>query len=170
MNVLNRLLDPSSSPSMTTRQHGRVLSRFRFGFVVLAAILIVAALAALLPPDGKERADWMQFIGRFHPLFVHFPIALFLLVPILEIGGRYARFAHLRLSISFILLLATLSASAAIILGWCLGRSGGYSGTLITQHMWGGILLALVCWLCWLLRSISREFSVVYPIALVLGA
>jgi len=105
-----------------TPDRGGMLSRFRLGFLMLAPILIVAVLAALLPPDGNERADWMQFIGGFHPLVVHFPIALFLLVPILEIGGRSARFAHLRLSVSFVLLLATLGATMAAILGWCLGH------------------------------------------------
>ncbi len=79
-------------------------------------------------------------------------------------------FAHLRLSVSFVLVLATLGATMAAILGWCLGHSGGYSGRLITQHMWGGILLAIVCWLCWLLRVHLPESSVSYPIALALGA
>ncbi len=136
---------------------------------MLAPILIVATLVAFLPPDGNERAEWMQFIGRFHPLLIHFPIALFLLVPILEIIGRSARFAYLRLSVHFVLALATLGATTAAIVGWCLGRSGGYSGKLITQHMWGGILLSIICWLCWWLRTQLRELSVTYPIALALG-
>ena len=115
-------------------------------------ILIVLVLLLFLPPDGNERAEWMQFIGRFHPLAVHFPIALILLVPIFELVGRSTRFSYLRLSASFLLGLATLAATAAAILGWCLGRSGGYSGPLVTQHMWGGILLTFMCWLCWVLR------------------
>jgi hypothetical protein len=61
--------------------------QFRLGLLTLAPILIVAILLALFPPDGNERADWAQFIGRFHPLVVHFPIALILLVPILEVAG-----------------------------------------------------------------------------------
>jgi uncharacterized membrane protein len=170
MSVLNRLLDPSSDPSASAPDRYGVLSRLGFAGMLLTPILIVTALAVLLPPDGKERGDWMQFIGRFHPLLVHFPIALFLLVPILEVVGRYARFGHLHLSVNFVLLLATLSAIIAVVFGWCLGRSGGYSGTLITQHMWGGILLAIVCWLCWLLSSVPLKSSVVYPIALVVGA
>jgi uncharacterized membrane protein len=110
-----------------------------------------------LPPDGNERAEWAQFIGRFHPLAVHFPIALILLVPILELAGRSSRFSYLRLSVGFVLGLAALSATFAAILGWCLARSGGYSGTLLTQHMWGGISLAAVCWLCWLLYARTGE-------------
>src|ERR1700751_279644 len=132
MNVLGRLLDQSSGPSMTGPNRGGILNRFRLGLLVLAPIVVVALLVAFLPPDGNERADWLQFIGRFHPLLVHFPIALFLLVPILEIAGRGARFAYLRLSASFVLTLAMLAATTAAMLGWCLARSGGYSGRLIT--------------------------------------
>jgi uncharacterized membrane protein len=154
---------------MTAPNRGGIVSRFRLEFAMVVPILVVATLAAVLPPDGQERGEWVQFIGRFHPVFVHFPIALFLLVPILEIVGRRARFAYLRLSVGFVLTLATLGATTAEILGWCLARSGGYSGKLITQHMWGGVLLSLVYWACWLIRTRLRDFDAIYTISLALG-
>jgi uncharacterized membrane protein len=152
-----------------TTQNGSALKQFRFELGVLAPILIVAGLLAFFPPDGNERAEWMQFIGRFHPLVIHFPIALFLLVPVLELAGRNSRLAYLRLSANFVLLLATLGAITAAILGWCLGRSGGYTGSLVIQHMWGGVLLSFVCWTCWLLRTRLRELGMAYAVMLVLG-
>jgi uncharacterized membrane protein/mono/diheme cytochrome c family protein len=159
-------------PLLMTAPGRRILREFRFGLLALLPILIVMALLVFFPPDGKERAEWMQFIGRFHPLAVHFPIALVLLVPIVELVGRSAHLSYLRLSTSFLLGLATLSATAAAILGWCLGRSGGYSGPLVTQHMWGGILLTFTCWLCWVLRArLSRPgalFGIPLAMAVVL--
>ena len=149
-----------------TALSSRLLRKYGLTLVLLLPILTVITLLTLLPPDGNERAEWLQFIGRFHPLAVHFPIALVLLVPILELAGRSARFSYLRLSASFILGLATFGATAAAILGWCLGRSGGYSGPLVTQHMWGGIVLTLTCWLCWLLRTRLSQHGVIFGIAL----
>ena len=169
MNVLSRIFDQSSGSTITAPNRAGIFDWFRLGFVMLAPILVVTTLVAFLPPDGNERAEWMQFIGRFHPLLVHFPIALFMLVPILEIVGRSARFEYLRLSVNFVLVLATLGATTAAILGWCLGRSEGYSGSLITQHMWGGLSLSIICWVCWLLRTQRRELGVSYAIALALG-
>jgi uncharacterized membrane protein/mono/diheme cytochrome c family protein len=157
-----------------TAPGSRILRKFRFGLLVLLPIFVVMALLVFFPPDGKERAEWIQFIGRFHPLVVHFPIALVLLVPIVELAGRSSRLSYLRLSTSFLLGLTTLSATAAAILGWCLGRSGGYSGPLVTQHMWGGILLTFTCWLCWLLRARlgqpGTSFGIPLAIAVVLVA
>lgn len=152
-----------------TAPNNSILKQFRLELGMLAPILVVAALVAFLPPDGNERAEWMQFVGRFHPLVIHFPIALFLLVPIFELVGRIPRFSYLHLTADFVLALATLAAIAAAFLGWCLGRSGGYSGVLITQHMWGGALLSFVCWLCWLLRTQLRKFAMTYAVALAVG-
>jgi len=139
--------------------------------LTIVPILVVLALLVFLPPDGNERADWMQFIGRFHPIAVHFPVALILLVPILELAGLSYRFDYLRLSAGFVLGLAALGATVAAILGWFLARSGSYSGPLITQHMWGGVSLAIVCWLCWILRARTHEplMGLVYATALATG-
>jgi hypothetical protein len=42
-------------------------------------------------------------------------------VPVLELAGRWEKFAYLRLSSRFVLGLATIAASFAAFLGWCFG-------------------------------------------------
>ena len=134
--------------------------------LLAAPILVLLALLVFLPPDGTERAAWAQFIGRFHPLVVHLPIALILLVPVMELVGRDQRFPYLRASAPFVLVLALIGGIFASLLGWCLGRSGGFSGPLVTQHMWGGASLITLCWLCWVLHGRGGRFEVIYWIAL----
>jgi uncharacterized membrane protein len=145
--------------------------RARLGCFALASILLLFALLVFLPPDGVERAEGAQFVGRFHPLAVHFPIALILLVPVLELAGRSRRFPDSRAAVDFVLALATLSAIVAATLGWCLARNGGYSGPRVTQHMWGGVSVAAVCWLCWMLRGrfSGRRLDFIYPLGLVVA-
>lgn len=144
----------------------RLASRLKA--VALLAILLLAPLFLFFPPDGMERAQWAQFAGRFHFLVIHFPIALILLVPVLELAGRRRSSPGPDFHLDLILALATYSAIVSSLLGWCLARSGGSSGPLLTQHMWGGFSLAAVCWLCWVLRGSSRDLF--YASALLLAA
>src|SRR4029434_8459289 len=118
-------------------------------FVVL--VLLCAVLKA--PPDGVERGEFSQFVGRFHPLAVHLPIALVLLVAVFECAGWFRSGKHFEAAAGFILALAAASALVAVFLGWMLGRSGGYEGNLINRHMWGGISLAAALILCCAVRG-----------------
>jgi mono/diheme cytochrome c family protein len=82
--------------------------------------------------------------------------------------GKHKRLPHLRASVEFMLMLGLLASLFAASLGWALARNGGYSGRIVTQHMWGGLLTALACWLCWILRdhAVSRRGNIVYWMAL----
>lgn len=146
-----------------------ISARVWFGLLTLVPILILLLLVLLAPPDGNERAQLLQFLGRFHLLAIHLPIALLVLVPVMELAGRSRHFPYLLASADFILALATCSAIVAGALGWCLARSGGYSGPLVTQHMWGGVCVAIAAWVCWLFRTRSSESHLdpVYAIALL---
>jgi uncharacterized membrane protein len=145
--------------------------RYRTTLITFIPIVLITALIVFLPPEGKQGAEWVQFIGRLHLPIIHFPIALILLVPVLEIAGRFERFSYLHLSSEFVLGLATMAAIVAAFLGWCLARTGGYSGSLVTQHMWGGISLTFICWLCWVLRGSISEPNAekYYAAALTVG-
>ena len=116
--------------------------------VGLSTVLVLLFAVLEAPPDGAEHGEWSQFVGRFHPLAVHLPIALVLLVVVLECAGLSRAGKHLQTSAGFVLALAAASALVAVFLGWMLGRSGGYEGPLVTRHMWGGISLAAALVLC----------------------
>ena len=60
--------------------------------LIWVASLLVSVSLLLLPfvfkLDGTTHADWQQFLGRFHPLVVHLPIGLILLVPAAGTRGQ----------------------------------------------------------------------------------
>jgi uncharacterized membrane protein len=131
------------------------------------AIAVLLALVRFVPPDGREHTELAQFVGRFHLLLIHIPIAFLLLALLLELVALDLRRAVLRQSAEFVLVLGTLGAIGAAWLGWLLAWSGGYEGDLVTRHMWGGVSLAissLVC--CWTFRS-SRRLSTVLLVATI---
>jgi uncharacterized membrane protein len=131
--------------------------RVYFGLLTLLPIAVLLLLVLFAPPDGNERSQWLQFLGAFHPIAVHLPIAILVLVPLIELAGRTRFFPQLLSAVDFLLGVATCGAIAAIVLGWCLARSGSYSGSLVTQHMWGGVAVAAAAWLCWVLHARSSE-------------
>jgi len=130
--------------------------------VALAALIPLVALSIFAPPDGGERAEFAQFLGRFHPLLVHLPIALILLVAVLELVGSSRD--HLRRAAGFVLALATIAAFVTAGFGWLLAWSGGFEGALVMRHMWGGVVLAAMCVGCWNLQGRKHR---VYPLALM---
>jgi uncharacterized membrane protein len=130
-------------------------SRTRLILCSIGALIVLILLFAAMnaPPDGVERGDFSQFVGRFHPLVVHFPIALVLLALVVECVGLFRWGKSIQASAGFVLALATISALAAAFLGWILGRNGGYEGGLVTRHMWGGISLAAALVICFAIRG-----------------
>src|SRR5215471_9420575 len=76
--------------------------RFRVLLLSLASVIIAIAIPLHSPPDGQDRSEFAQFVGRFHPLVVHLPIALLLLVPVLELAAMTRRWKHLRGAAEFV--------------------------------------------------------------------
>ncbi len=138
------------------------------GLIVTA--LLFSAVLLLLPwlihLDGKPHADWQQFLGRFHPLAVHLPIGLLVLVPLLEIGGRWR--PAMRDTAAFVLGLAFLATLGSLTLGFLLAYGSGESGPTVTLHMWGGVALAIGLLLCLLTRPSWVARSIPYPYPVVL--
>jgi uncharacterized membrane protein len=134
-------------------------------FGIGAAVLLILLWPLLhAAPDGLEHGELSQFVGRFHPLVVHLPIAFLLLVPLLECAGSIRQWSRVRGSAEFVLTLAAITAFVAVFLGWLLAWSGGYEGKLVTSHMWGGFSLAVAVLLCFVLRAWDKR---VYGAALL---
>ncbi|MDN5216814.1 DUF1553 domain-containing protein [Fulvivirgaceae bacterium BMA12] len=86
----------------------------------------------------------LHFVGRLHPLTVHFPIGLLvvsLFLEILTIGGKRP---GLRDGINWMVYLGALFAILAAVLGWLLRTFDDYSGDLVQAHQNIGIATAVL--------------------------
>jgi mono/diheme cytochrome c family protein len=128
--------------------------------------LALVLLPWLFRLDGRPHADWQQFLGRFHPLVVHLPVGLLVLIPLLEVAGKSR--PALREAAGFILGLALISCLGALTLGYLLAYGGGTTGVTVTRHMWGGIALSAAVLLCLHARPawLSGRVAGIYPAAL----
>ena len=132
---------------------------------VMAAvvILILVLLPVVLKLDGKPHAELERFAGRFHPLAVHLPIGLLVLLPILELAGLVR--PALREAAGFVLGVAFGGCLLSLTSGLLLAHGEGRSGALVMQHMWSAIALSCAVLLCALIRPLwsSGVETRIYP-------
>ena len=80
--------------------------------------------------------------ARFHPLLVHLPIGILLLVAVMEGLQRWQKHEQYAGAIRLGLILGTVGAILSVATGWALGNEGGYGEALLDQHRWFGVGVA----------------------------
>jgi uncharacterized membrane protein len=112
------------------------------------APVTVATDAKTTRPFWKKALEW---IGRFHPVTTHFPVALMLVALFAEGLAWWTRRETWLQTVRFLVILGALSAVAAGVLGWINAYFSSYSkdpGALLWWHRWlgtGTALWAVVC-------------------------
>lgn len=114
------------------------------------SIALNALLAFLVLFEGRIAVPvWLQVAGRMHPLVLHFPIVLIVLVALF--GWLHPnRQAALPGNFTVWLTVAAVAAAFSAVSGLFLSREEGYDTEGIAWHKWGGVALSLLL-LCWVL-------------------
>lgn len=112
--------------------------QYRFVFLVVA----VAVLFLPFIPSAEDTVSGMvYFLGRFHPLVIHFPVVLVLLVLVLELVRWLRLWMVNAATLAFLLVIALIGSLTSLGLGFMLYYTGEYVGSTMQQHLWGGVLL-----------------------------
>lgn len=137
-------------------------ARSRWLWIALSSVLLLI-LPFAIPLNGESHAELIRFLGHFHPLLVHLPIGLLLLLAILEFAGT-SRISF-RETAGFVLYLTLATGAITLFFGLFLAYGDGVTGRTVTRHMWGGIALLIALVLCAGVRPawISGQQTRVYP-------
>lgn len=135
----------------------------RVAFALSLFWVLLLLLVRILPPDGREHGTWGEFLGRFHPLVVHLPVALLVLVPFMEVVARRRQAQGLAQAAGWVLGIAAAAALVAALDGWLLAWSGGFRGRDVTRHLWGGVGLCAAATAALAARGF---FARAYPVLL----
>ena len=128
---------PKTSP---LQAFANKLVSLRYLFLVLSIGIV---FLPLLDISSEHASDWVYFLGRFHPLIIHFPIVLLGLLLLLELLN-WANWLVLSSSLRWVFLgLSALSSLLAITLGYLLYHTGDYSGEILNLHFWSGVGVAV---------------------------
>ena len=107
-------------------------------------------------PDHVTMETLARFMGRLHPMVVHFPIALLLLAALLEARAALRRGGLARSGRSPVvptaLVLGTISAIIAVWFGWWNAAFEGQRDDAVFWHRWLGVataVLAMIATAAW---------------------
>ncbi|GAB5495650.1 MAG: hypothetical protein Phyf2KO_07300 [Phycisphaerales bacterium] len=89
-------------------------------------------------------ADFILFLGRLHPLFVHLPIGMVAALVIVEMMTLKTKPENVSETRKLLILATALTAVLSSIAGWFLASEGRYSDNLLFWHRWLGIGFAAV--------------------------
>ncbi|CAN5490617.1 ribonuclease inhibitor [soil metagenome] len=122
----------------------------KYRFVLLIIAIAVLFLPLVQPTDG-EASNLVYFLGRFHPLIVHFPVVQVFLALLFEILRKFKLINISGAAIGIILGIGLIGSLISLGMGFMLYYTGEYVGDIIQQHLWGGVILtasmALACFL-----------------------
>ena len=122
----------------------KILANATFAILVLLSFLLIFEQQLELPP-------WLQVFGRMHPLLLHLPIGLLLIVALLVFTRKYFEGSSFDTLLTFLLYIAVFTASLTALMGLFLSREGGYVERDLALHKWlaiatcyGGAILVIV--------------------------
>jgi uncharacterized membrane protein len=133
-----------------------------------AVVPLIAGLAAIAcaaqAPDttGQDPANLtrtLELLGRFHPVVLHFPIALALAGMLAEVLGLLSGRQMFSDAARFMVLVAALSAAVTVPLGWMAAQSMDLDGDparMLWLHRWFGTAMGAMILLTAALSELSR--------------
>lgn len=134
--------------------------------IVISALVLICFLQISLNSYAESTTSavsndffWLwRFLGRLHPIAVHFPVSLLLFAAILEIFTLKNFDAPSRTGIRLLLAAGTIAAMISAIMGLLLVKEGGYELQFSNIHQWAGIATAFFSAITWFVsNSIHRK-------------
>lgn len=105
---------------------------------------------------GGRPQSWMQWVGGFHFIILHFPIALICMTGISELLFVYYRESIFDSASRFMLITAAITSIPTALFGLIYSYTVSYEGLLVDfiwWHMWLGIATAIFAIIVALIRE-----------------
>ena len=103
--------------------------------------------------------QWLQPVGRLHPLIIHFPIVVLIMAMVLEFFRHSERFREEKLYQEFttyLWLTGALFAAFTAIMGLFLSKEPGYDGDTLQFHKWFGVCVVFISTGIYWFRNTAR--------------
>jgi uncharacterized membrane protein len=145
-------------------------------FTNLIFFIQVLLLFLLFFEDRIELPAWLQVAGRMHPMVLHVPIGILILLFVFMMLRNSFTKKQFRRVVLVSLAMASLSAAVTALFGFFLSIGGDYGADALKQHKFSGVALSIVAFflLVWYSNMKKSEIvfysSVIFTIMLLLFA
>ncbi|HUT55266.1 MAG TPA: DUF2231 domain-containing protein [bacterium] len=146
--------------------------------LILSAAAILSGPAGALAHEGGEGAPFLDhlinFLGQFHVMIVHFPIALIMAAGLAEILGLIFKKEFYFAAARFIVVIAALSAIPTVLLGAAAEHGSDFTGPyadIVETHEGLGITTMVITIIAAALSELWRRredarLKILYRVAL----
>ena len=100
---------------------------------------------------------FLQWMGKFHPLALHFPIVFGFLISVYFLFFQNRRISTV--TEKLLLAINAIFATVVALFGLLLSLHNGYDADAILWHKWGGIAVALLSWLFIYMLNLKVTFK-----------
>jgi uncharacterized membrane protein/mono/diheme cytochrome c family protein len=97
-----------------------------------------------------------EFVGKFHPLFVHLPIGFFLLAFVLKVISFWKNKESIDAILPIMLILSFLASAFSSFTGYFLSQSGEYDIDMVDKHQWSGIVFTILILAVYFFRNNAK--------------
>ena len=146
-----------------------------FGVIAIIGIIIMPWMGEVgmaNPKTADTLGLWVNFLGKFHPLFLHLPIGAVMLVFVMQ-GAKLLSLGKYKPNTTMALFFAAATSLFAVVFGYCLYLTGAFEGDLIEEHKRDGIIFTVLVIIAFLvkytadLKPANPFFSPLYGILLL---
>jgi len=94
---------------------------------------------------------WLSWLGQLHPVVLHFPIVMGLGIGLYLMAGCKPSLD--KNILQYLFAINALFASVVAIFGVFISKSGNYDKAILNLHQWGGLAIAIVSWILYLIHK-----------------
>ncbi|MHA8088056.1 c-type cytochrome domain-containing protein [Aquirufa sp. Wall-65K1] len=114
-----------------------------YSVLLSGLIFLHALLIFLLFWQDQVNLPWaFQATGRLHPLILHLPIGMGVLLPFVHLLRRPLGEHAFYLSFRFVLYLTAFGSALTALFGFFLSQEPGFDPTLLVFHQWAGLAVS----------------------------
>jgi len=139
----------------------RILSNLSFFIVVMLLFLLLFQNKISLPPV-------LQAVGRMHPLLLHLPVGMLILVLLLWIFKKNIEAESFEKIFILILHITAFTAVLTALMGFFLSREGGYDETALNRHKLFGVVTAVLAYGLLIINKAAPKKNLLFGATLII--